>query len=43
MNVGGVPFSGSPKWILGGRRAASGDLRLGAIVLYRFSFRFKFF
>jgi hypothetical protein len=29
MNVGGIPFSGSPNGFWVGRRADSGDLRLG--------------
>jgi hypothetical protein len=42
MNVGGIPFSGSPKngfWVVAGLIAAV--FALVAIVLYRF--RFKFF
>jgi Mg2+ and Co2+ transporter CorA len=41
MNVGGIPFSGSPNgiWVIAGLIAAV--FASGAIVLYRF--RFKFF
>ena len=40
INVGGIPFSGSPNgfWVVGGLIIAI--LALVAIVLYRFRFRF---
>jgi zinc transporter len=40
MNVGGIPFSGSPNgfWVVGGLIIAV--FALVAIVLYRFRFRF---
>ena len=40
MNVGGIPFSGSPNgfWVVGGLIAAA--FALFAIVLFRFRFRF---